>query len=136
MSDALWIIGTEMTPFRRHLDRDVTDLAVEASLGALRDAQVTMQDGGVMAGGTQFEPYTFGQQVQKQIGQTGIPLYNVHNACATAPPAVRSVLMEIKAGEADMGLALGAEVMTAGSAPYRAKRPSEGNVFAPEGRDG
>ncbi len=33
-----------MTPFGRHLDRDVTDLAVEASLGALRDAQVTMQD--------------------------------------------------------------------------------------------
>ena len=48
--DDLWIIGTAMTPFGRHLDRDVTDLAVEASLGALRDAGTTMRrragDGG------------------------------------------------------------------------------------------
>jgi acetyl-CoA acyltransferase len=134
--DALWIIGTAMTPFRRHLDRDVTDLAVEASLGALGDCGMTVRDLQVMAVGSQFEPYTFGQDVQKQIGQTGIPLYNVHNACATGATAVRSVLMEIRAGEADVGLALGVEQMTAGSAPYRMQRPPERKVFTPEGRDG
>jgi acetyl-CoA acyltransferase len=136
MSDELWIIGTAMTPIRRHLDRDVTDLAVEASLGALRDAGVTMQDVQVMAVGSQFEPFTFGQQIQKQIGQTGIPLYNVHNACATGATAVRSVLMEIRAGEADMGLAVGVEQMSSGSPPYRVKPPSDRKVFTPEGRDG
>jgi acetyl-CoA acetyltransferase len=135
-SETLWIIGAAMTPIRRHLDRDVTDLAVEASLGALADAGVTMQDVQVMAVGSQFEPYTFGQQVQKQIGQTGIPLYNVHNACATGATAVRSVLMEIRAGEADIGLALGVEQMSAGTAPYRIPPRKDGNVFAPEGRDG
>ena len=136
MSDDLWIIGTSMTPFGRHLDRDVTDLAVDASLGALRDAGMTMGGVQVMAVGSQFEPYTFGQQVQKQIGQTGIPLYNVHNACATGATAVRSVLMEIRAGEADVGLALGVEQMSAGSAPYRMSKPPERRVFEPTGRDG
>ncbi len=136
MSDDIWIIGTAMTPIRRHLDRDVLDLAAEASLGALDDAGVTMQDVQVMAVGSQFEPFTFGQDVQKQIGQTGIPLYNVHNACATGATAVRSVLMEIKAGEADVGLALGAEQMTGSSPPYRMKPPRAGTVFEPEGRDG
>ena len=136
MSDDVWIIGTAMTPFRRHLDRDALDLAAEAGFGALDDAGLTMRDLQVMAVGSQFEPYTFGQQVQKQIGQTGIPVYNVHNACATGATAVRSVLMEIKAGEADMGLALGVEQMTAGSAPYRAKPKPARTVFAPEGRDG
>ena len=79
-----------------------------------------------MAVGSQFEPYTFGQQIQKQIGQTGIPLYNVHNACATGATAVRSVLMEIRAGEADIGLAVGVEQMSSGSAPYRMPKPPAG----------
>ena len=136
MNDDIWIIGTAMTPFRRHLDRDVLDLASDAGLGALDDAGVTMRDMQVMAVGSQFEPFTFGQQVQKQIGQTGIPLYNVHNACATGATAVRSVLMEIKAGEADMGLALGVEQMTAGSPPYRTKARPARRVFEPDGRDG
>jgi acetyl-CoA acetyltransferase len=134
--DDIWIIGASMTPIRKHLDRDVVDLAVDASLGALGDAGMTVQDMQVMAVGSQFEPYTFGQQLQKQIGQTGIPLYNVHNACATGATAVRSVLMEIKAGEADVGLALGVEQMSAGSPPFRMKPPPERRVFAPEGRDG
>lgn len=136
MSEDVWIIGASMTPIRRHRDRDALDLSAEACLGALDDAGMSIRDMGVMAVGTQFEPYTFGQQVQKQIGQTGIPLYNVHNACATGATAVRSVLMEIKAGEADLGLALGVEQMTAGSPPYRSMKPAEGNEFTAEGRDG
>ena len=91
MSEPVWIIGTAMTPIRRHLDRDVLDLASEASLGALDDAGASIRHMQVMAVGSQFEPFTFGQDVQKQIGQTGIPLYNVHNACATGATAVRSV---------------------------------------------
>src|SRR5690349_11326640 len=136
MSDDVWIIGTAMTPIRRHLDRDGIDLAVEASLGALADAGTTVTDMQVMAVGCQFEPYAFGQSVQKQIGQTGIPLYNVDNACATGATAVRAVLMEIRAGEADMGLALGVEHMTSGGPPYRIAKPRDGKVFTPEGRDG
>ena len=47
----------------------------------------------------------------------------MHNACATGATAVRSVLMEIKAGEADMGLALGVEQMTAGLGPVPVDEP-------------
>ena len=32
-----------------------------------------------------------GQRIQKQIGQTGIPVYNVANACATGASALRTV---------------------------------------------
>jgi acetyl-CoA acetyltransferase len=136
VSDDVWIIGAAMTRFGRHHDRDALDLAAEASLGALADASATMRDVQVMAVGSQFEPYTFGQRVQHQIGQTGIPLYNVHNACATGATAIRSVLMELRAGEADVGLALGVEHMTSGSAPYRATPRKDRRVFEPEGRDG
>ncbi len=52
-----------------------------------------------------------GQHLQKQIGQTGIPVYNVANACATGATAVRTGHLAIKAGEADMALAVGVEQM-------------------------
>ena len=66
----------------------------------------------VMACGNLFNAKAgVGQQVQKQIGQTGIPVYNVANACATGATAVRTVMLAIKAGEADMGLAVGVEQM-------------------------
>ena len=62
--DDLWIIGTEMTAFGRHLDRDVTDLAVEASLGALRDAGTTRPDDQGVAVGSQLEAYPVGERSQ------------------------------------------------------------------------
>jgi acetyl-CoA acetyltransferase len=52
-----------------------------------------------------------GQRIQKQIGQTGIPVYNVANACATGATAIRTVITTIKAGEADAGIAIGVEQM-------------------------
>ena len=72
----------------------------------------------------------------KQIGQTGIPIYNVVNACATGATAVRTVYLEINAGEADMGLAIGAEQMgKMGLLAGNAAR-GEKNKFEPEGRYG
>ena len=36
-----------------------------------------------------------GQQLQKQIGQTGIPVFNVANACATGATALRTAIMAV-----------------------------------------
>jgi acetyl-CoA acetyltransferase len=44
--------------------------------------------------------------------------------------------MELKAGEAQVGLALGVEQMSAGSPPYRVRKPPERRAFEPDGRDG
>jgi len=104
-----------MTKFGRYPDKDVVDLACDASLDAMNDAGATIHDMNVMAVGSQFEMFTLGQRIQKQIGQTGIPVYNVSNACATGASAVRTVVMAIKAGEADMGPP---------SAPSRWARPA------------
>src|SRR5439155_10590396 len=110
--DNVWILGTHMTKFGRHGDKDLIDLASESALGAMKDADVTIHDMDVLGCGSLFNAQAgVGQQLQKQIGQTGIPVYNVANACATGATAFRTVLLTIKAGEADMGLAVGVEVM-------------------------
>ena len=75
--------------------------------------------------------------MQKQIGQTGIPVYNVANACATGATALRTVLLTIKAGEADMGLAVGVEQMGKGGLLGAGGKGDRGRkVYEPSGRYG
>jgi acetyl-CoA acetyltransferase len=138
MANDVWILGIHMTKFGRHGDKDALDLACEAALGALDDAGVASADMGVMACGTLFNAAAgMGQQVLKQIGQTGIPVYNVTNACATGATAIRSVYLAIKAGEAELGLAVGVEQMgkmgLLGASGTAAGGRKE---FAPSGRNG
>ena len=111
-SDAIYVIGVSMTRFGRYNDRDAYDLGAEASLLALDDAEVTMGDVDVLAAGSVNQARQYpAQQVQKRIGQTGIPAFNVLNACATGATAVRVVHQAILAGEASIGLAVGCEQM-------------------------
>lgn len=136
MSENVWILGIYMTKFGKHLDRDVVDLGAEASLAAIADAGITMSDIDVLAAGNIMAPPGFGQALQKQIGQTGIPVYNVSNACATGATALRTAVMAIKAGEARYALAVGVEKLAgAGLLGGRAK-PSAGNEWTPQGRFG
>jgi acetyl-CoA acetyltransferase len=138
MSENVWILGASMTHFGRYPDQDSIDLASRAALDAFGDAGVTMADMGVLAVGCLTEAAAMlGQRLQKQIGQTGIPVYNVTNACATGATAVRSAMLAIKAGEADMGLAVGVEKMgkmgLLGPAGQQRSKPES---FEPSGRYG
>jgi len=137
-SGDVWIIGASMTPFGRFADKDLIDLASDAALGALADAGASMSDIGVLAMGNVYEANSHnGQRLQKQIGQTGIPVYNVVNACATGATAVRVVLMSIAAGECDTGLAVGVEKMgKMGMIGGAAKPREEKKVYEPKGRYG
>lgn len=137
MSDDIWILGINMTKFGKHPDLDTVDLAAQAAMAALADGGVTMADMGVLAAGNLIGGGGLGQQLQKQIGQTGIPVYNVSNACATGATALRTAIMAIKAGECDMGLAVGVEKLAgAGLLGAGGTAKSEKNVYEPSGRYG
>jgi len=138
MGDAVWVLGAYMTKFGRYPEKDSMDLAAEAALGALRDGGVTIQDIGVLGAGTLQEVATGpGQRLLKQVGQTGIPVYNVANACATGATALRTVYLTIKAGEADMGMAVGWEQMgKMGLLGAGGKGDRDRKVYEPSGRYG
>jgi acetyl-CoA acetyltransferase len=132
----VWILGIAMTKFGKRPDKDRVELAAEAALAALKDGDVTMADMGVLAAGNLMGGGDLGQLLQKQIGQTGIPVFNVANACATGATAIRTVMMSIKAGETDMGLAVGVEKLAgAGLLGVKPPRP-EGAVWEPKGPTG
>ncbi len=135
MSENVWILGIHMSKFGKHADRDIVDLASEAALAALADGGVTMRDMGVLAAGNLLGGGAIAQQIQKQIGQTGIPAYNVANACATGATALRTAIMAVKAGECDMGLAVGVEKL-AGAGLLGVKAAKTTDTWTPEGRFG
>ncbi len=136
-ADDVYILGIKMTKFGKHPDKDVVDLAAEAAMAALADGGVSMADMQILAAGNLMGRGAIGQAIQKQIGQTGIPVYNVANACATGATALRTVIMSIKAGESDMGLAVGVEKLAgAGLLGAGGTAKKDKNEWTPEGRYG
>jgi acetyl-CoA acyltransferase len=136
-AEDVWILGIDMTKFGKHPDKDTVDLASEAVLGALADGGISMRDVGVMAAGNLMGGATpIGQQVQKQVGQTGIPVYNVANACATGATALRTVIMALKAGESDVGLAVGVEKLAGAGLLVGGSRAPDAGTWTRRGRFG
>ncbi len=137
MSQPVWILGVSMTKFARYEDEDCVDLASTAALAALNDGGISINEMDIMACGSLFQASAgLGQQVLGQIGQTGIPVYNVSNACATGATALRTVYMSIKAGESEMGLAVGVEKMGKMGLLAGADKKADENVYEPSGRYG
>jgi len=136
-SDDIFILGINMTKFGKHPDLDSVDLGSMAVKAALADGGVTMADMGILAAGNLLGSPGFGQQLQKQVGQTGIPVYNVSNACATGATALRTAIMAIMAGECDMGLAVGVEKLSGvGLLGGGGRKKSDDDAWTPEGRYG
>jgi len=113
----IYIAGIAMTVFGRHPERSLDDLAREALEGALADAGCTRAEigmafyAGVTNGPLQGQISIPGQVVFSKIGIEGIPIYNVENGCASGSSAFNLALQCLKAGTADVALALGAEKM-------------------------
>ena len=135
MADSIWILGIHMTDFGKAPTRDLVDLSSEAALGALADGGVSMADMQILGFGNLMGGM-IGQSLQKQIGQTGIPVYNVANACATGATAIRVVMLAILAGEADMGLAVGVEKLSGAGMFTGGPRPTNDGTWTPSGRFG
>ena len=99
------IIGIGLHPFGRFGDKTAFDMGAEAIELALRDAGLEWKDVQFAVGGSwemaQTDPLT------SLLGLTGIPFTNVFNACATASSAIAQTANNIRAGTADIGVAVG-----------------------------
>ncbi len=114
MSD-VYILGVDMIKFGRFPEKTVPQLGAQAALLALDDAGLKIQDMEALYCGNLYQASAMvGQRVLQEIGQTGIPVVNVANACATGATAFREAWMAIKAGAYDLALAVGVEQMGKG----------------------
>ena len=114
MSD-VYVLGVDMIKFGRFPERTVPDLGAEAALLALDDAGLNIGNMEAFYCGNLGQANAMvGQRILQEIGQTGIPVVNCSNACATGATAFREAWTSIKAGLYDVVLAVGVEQMGTG----------------------
>ncbi len=114
MTDA-YVVGVDMIKFGRFPERTVPQLGAEAALLALDDCGLKIQDmQALYCGNLGQASGMVGQRILHEIGQTGIPVVNVSNACATGATAFREGWAAVKAGLYDVVLAVGVEQMGRG----------------------
>ena len=115
----VFVIGTAMTHFKRWPDRSHKSLADEAVRAVLADAGIagsridTMWFGncGMHCWG---QANIRGQVLLRPLVQEGVlperaPVTNVEGGCATGSMALHGAIKDIRAGDADVALALGVE---------------------------
>jgi len=107
------VIGVGMTKFER-CERDVKDLAGDATRDALKDAGIGYDEIGQAFVGYINGMSTLGQQALYRVGMTGIPVYNVNNNCSTGSTALYMAYNAVRFGQNDAVLALGFEKMQKG----------------------
>lgn len=115
MSD-VYVVGVDMTKFQKAgSTKSVSELGARAALMALDDAGLKIQQMEALYCGNLYQASGMvGQRVLQEIGQTGIPVVNTANACATGATAFREAWMAVKAGVYDVAIAVGVEVMGKG----------------------
>jgi len=114
MTDA-YVVGVDMIKFGRFPDKTVPQIGAEATHLALDDSGLTIQDmEALYCGNLGQASGMVGQRILQEIGQTGIPVVNVSNACATGATAFREAWASVKAGLYDLVIAVGVEQMGKG----------------------
>ncbi len=108
----VYVLGTGMIKFGRYPEKTVPELGAEAALIALKDAGVSIKDVELFASGNLYQSNAMiGQRILQQIGQTGVPVINVSNACATGSTAFREAFMAVTSGMYEVAMAVGVEQM-------------------------
>ena len=99
------IIGIGMHPFGRTEGVSGQAQGAYAVRQALQDAKVTWNQVGIAYGGSQDAGNA--DALSNHLGLTGLPFINVANGCATGGSALASVVSALRAGTADIGVAVG-----------------------------
>lgn len=116
MSQAAYVIGVGLTKFvKPGGERDYPEMAYEAGLKALLDAQINYDDVETGIACYCFGDSTCGQRVFYQFGMTTIPIYNTNNACATGSTGLHMARTLVRSGVIDCAMVVGFEKMQRGS---------------------
>ena len=116
MTSKVMVTGVGMIPFKKPGQGDgYPVMGVDAVRLALADAGVGYEAIQQAYASYIYGDSTGGQRVLYDVGMTGIPIFNVHNNCASGSSALYLARQAIASGEADVVLAFGFEQMNPGA---------------------
>jgi acetyl-CoA acetyltransferase len=107
------IIGVGLHPFGRFGAKSAIDMGAEATRAALADAGAQWTDVQFAFGGSCEVDNP--DAVTGRLGLTGIPFMDVYNGCATAATALQLTADAIRAGQYDIGVAVGMDKHASGA---------------------
>lgn len=111
------VVGANMIPFGKHTEKSVSQLGQEAVLGLLNQLNVDREKIDAVYTGTVRGRSLISQRICKEFGMTGIPMYNVENACASGATAFHQAWLSVAAGLYDVALVVGVEQLSVSSGP-------------------
>ncbi|RCK76084.1 MAG: nonspecific lipid-transfer protein (acethyl CoA synthetase) [Anaerolineae bacterium] len=109
------ILGIGMTPVDEHWDKSIRDLAAEAVLLALQDAQRESVDAlfvGNMLSGLISQQENLGTLIADWAGLRHTEAVKIEAACSSGAAAVRQAVIAVASGFIDSAIAVGVEKMT------------------------
>lgn len=119
MTQRVGVIGIGCTKFGELWKKSLTDLAAEAGVEAIEDANIDFQSidalyGGSMSAGLFTRQEHLGALILDAVGgsELGIPATRIEAACASGGLAVRQAYLSILSGETNIVMAAGVEKMT------------------------
>jgi len=119
------VAGIGLVPWGFYPEREHYDFGSDAVFNALKDADMQWKDIQAAFLGSVYQGTGSGHQVIKEIGQTGIPIVNVENACSSGSSAFRLAYQMVAVELYDIAIAVGMEKMPRGPIPSTAFRPWE-----------
>ena len=108
------IIGAGMHECGRFPDKTFADLAFIAAQNALDDANAEWTDIQAFYASHTRQGISAGEIIGQEFGLTGIPMFNIENACASGTTAIHAATQAIKSGAHDVVLVAGFEKMPRG----------------------
>jgi acetyl-CoA acetyltransferase len=108
------IMGVGLTPFDKHEDVSVEELACRAIVAAMWDAGCNRDEVQAAFFAHLYQGEVLGQRSMRALRFPAIPVTNVENACAGGSTAVREAYLSVARGQFDLALAVGAEKMGRG----------------------
>ena len=123
------IIGTGLHPWGKFSDKTFVEIGTVAISNALTDGDIEWEDIQAICSGIYIyggnAGHLSGQYLESVFGETGIPVINVYNACATGSAALRMAYMSIASGQCDTALAVGVDISPDGFLSAKSDNPRQ-----------
>lgn len=107
------VLGTGMIPIKKYEHKTSVELGAEAARLALLDAGIMGNKIQAAYCGSVFSEMLLGQKIFKEVGITGVPIFNAENACSSSATAFHEAYTAVASGKYDNAIILGVEKLSA-----------------------
>jgi sterol carrier protein 2 len=134
MSSKVVVAGVGMIPFTKPgQSRSYSEMGEAAARLALKDSGLSYDQIEQVFAGYVYADSTAGQAAVYGLGLTGVPIFNVNNACASGSTALFLARQAVESGGCECALAVGFEQMNPGALGIvHADRPMPAYRFVEE----